>query len=98
MSDPAEDAAREWLQRFIDLYADADGDTESPGDPIHAARLAARSALSQGPTRKDPYRVALMAADALPDDPRAAALAEEWHAALVRAEDPRGSAAGPIAG
>ena len=96
MSDPIQDAARQWLQRFIDLYGS--GDTGSPGDPIHSACSAAQSALSQGPTREDPYRVALMAAEALADDPRVAALTEEWHAAVLRAGDDNADAAGPIAG
>ena len=94
MSAGANEAAREWLEHFIELYAGMD--TASETDPIRAAREAARSALAAGATQEDPYRIATMAADALPDDPRAAALADEWHAELLRAEDDRGE--GPIAG
>ena len=73
-------------------------DTESPNEPSHSARHAAQSALAEGPTHDDPCRVALMAAQALPDDPRAAALTEEWRAALLRAEDDNGDSAGSVAG
>jgi MoxR-like ATPase len=96
MSNSPEDAARRWLARFVDLYAGMDSD--SPDDPIHAARRAAKRALADGPTAEDPYRVAEMAAAALPDDPRAAALVEEWHAERLRAQDDHGDASGPIAG
>ena len=95
MSDHVQDVARRCLERFVERYA---GITETQDDPVRPAADAARSALAAGPTRHDLQHVAALAADAFPDDPRAAALADEWQAEVLRAEDDHGDNSGPIAG
>lgn len=73
--DPVAEAARQWLTRFVDLYAGID---TGKGDPVHAAREKADEFLQRGPTRSDPFVVAGMIAKALPNDPRAASLEDDW--------------------
>jgi hypothetical protein len=81
MSDPATEAARNWLNRFIDMYAGMD---TGPGDPVHAVREKARELLADGPTRDDPFTVSEQIAAALPGDSHAAALGEGWRKELQR--------------
>jgi hypothetical protein len=75
------DAARRWLNNFVDMYAGLD---TGEGDPVHVVRERARAFLEAGPTEHDPFRIAEQIALALPGDPRAAALAASWREELRR--------------
>jgi hypothetical protein len=75
MPDPASEAARNWLIRFIDMYAGIDS---GPGDPVHAVRENARAFLDSGPTEHDPFTIAEQIGAALPGDSHAAALGGGW--------------------
>jgi hypothetical protein len=83
MDDPVAEAAREWLTRFVDMYAGMD--TLAANDPVHAARVKAEELLKAGPTGNDPFIVAGMIAEALPGDERAASLAASWSERYVQA-------------
>jgi hypothetical protein len=83
MSDDAELAvAREWLERFLGMYEGMD--TKGSLDPVHAARVRAQELLDAGPTVEDPLTIANMMAAALPLDPRAVGLADDWREKLAR--------------
>jgi hypothetical protein len=81
MSDPTSEAARNWLMRFIDMYAGIDS---GPGDPVHAVRENARAFLDAGPTEDAPFTIAEQITVALPGDAHAAALADGWREELER--------------
>jgi hypothetical protein len=82
MSAAETDAAREWLKRFVGLYAEMDaGDS----NPVHAVRAHANEMLVVGPTPDDPFIICKEIADALPQDPQAAELCDTWHDQLDRA-------------
>jgi hypothetical protein len=82
-ADPVTDAARQWLERFVGMYAGMD--TGSEHDPVHTARVRAQECLDAGPKPSDPFTVAGMMIDALPGDPRANTLALPWLEDYVRA-------------
>jgi hypothetical protein len=48
------DAAREWLKRFVGIYAGTDA---GEGDPVHAVRAHAREMLVVGPAPDDPFTI-----------------------------------------
>lgn len=79
MQDPATEAARSWLTRFIDMYAGMDA---GPGDPVHAVREKARELLDAGPTEDDPFTILEQIAAALPGDSHAASLGAGWRKEL----------------
>lgn len=81
MPDPASEAARSWLVRFIDMYQGMD---TGPGDPVHAVREKARELLDTGPTEDDPFTISEQIAVALPGDSHAAALGNGWREELDR--------------
>jgi hypothetical protein len=81
VSDPADEAAREWLNRFIDMYAGMDA---GPGDPVHAVREKAQALLDASSTEHDPLTIAREIAEALPGDSHAAALEDGWREELRR--------------
>jgi hypothetical protein len=76
------DAAREWLERFIGIYAARD---EGEGELVHAVRAHAREMLAVGPTPDDPFTICREIADALPADQPAASLCDTWSGELERA-------------
>jgi hypothetical protein len=76
------DAAREWLERFIGVYAGTDA---GEGDPVHAVRAHAREMLTLGPNPDDPFTICREIADALPQDQQAASLCDAWREDLERA-------------
>jgi hypothetical protein len=75
------DAAREWLKRFVGIYADVDA---GEGDPVHAVLAHAREMLVVGPTPEDPFSIWREIADALPQDEQAASLCDTWREELDR--------------
>jgi hypothetical protein len=81
MPDPTSEAARDWLNRFIDMYAGMDA---GQGDPVHTVRENARALLNAGPTEQDPFTIAKQIAEALPGDSHAAALEDGWRGELER--------------
>lgn len=82
MAGPEIDDAREWLQRFVDLYAGMDA---GEGDPVHAIRAHAREMLVVGPAADDPFTICKEMADALPEDRQAAGLCDSWREEFDRA-------------
>jgi hypothetical protein len=82
----ANEAARDWLERFIDMYAGIDA---GPGDPVHAVREKARELLEAGPTESDPLTISREIAQALPGDSHAAALEQALVDRIRRAVGPR---------
>jgi hypothetical protein len=82
MSAAETDAAREWLKRFIGMYAGMDS---GEGDPVHAIRVHAREMLAVGPTPDDPFIIGEEMAGALPEDRGAAGLCDTWREELDRA-------------
>jgi hypothetical protein len=82
-SDAVTQAATDWLNRFVDRYAGTDS---GESDPVHDVRVRAQQMLHAGPTRQDPFTIAEMLANALPNDERAAVLGDDWRDELSRIE------------
>jgi hypothetical protein len=75
MPDPVEDAARQWLTRFVGMYEGMDaGGT----DPVHVARVRAQHCLNAGAKSSDPFTICGLMIEALPADERATTLATSW--------------------
>jgi hypothetical protein len=82
MTDSVTEPARQWLTRFMDLYAGMD--TGGNSDPVHAVREKARQLRDTGPTRDDPFTIGEQITAALPGDSHAAMFADGWRDELER--------------
>jgi hypothetical protein len=75
MPNPVEDAAREFLEKFVGMYAGID---TGKSDPVHPVRVQAQEFLDAGPKASDPFTVCAMIMDALPWDQHALNLVLTW--------------------
>jgi hypothetical protein len=79
--DSVADAARQFLERIVGMYAGMDA---GEGDPVHTVRVYAQERLSAGAKPSDPFTVCAMISDALPEDRHAFNLVLSWLDEYVR--------------